>query len=161
MNKLKPESIFYFILLVLIIIFLIILVVNPRNTEGFNSNNKKHHKHKNHSRYVGKVDDKLRLIYNLDPSEYYTLVEKYKALNNQYKTSLSWESDSVVKNNKMNSLMSILYNRACPPQLISSMPGYTFYGPSDFNLNDSQQMIERNKANKFDSSGDNTNTVIT
>ena len=57
--------------------------------------------------------------------------------------------------------MSVLYNRACPPQLISSMPGYTFYGPSDFDLNNSDQMIKRNKVNKFNSSKDNTTTVIT
>lgn len=134
MNKLKPENIFCFILIGLIIIFLIILLINPTIKERFFS--KKHFSDTKSPNFIGNYEDRLRLVYNLNPSEYYTLVQKYKALNKQYKTGLSWESESIVKNNKLNSLMSILYNRACPPQLIGSMPGYTFYGPADFNLND-------------------------
>lgn len=152
MNKVKPENIFYLVLICLIIVFLLILVINPqlKSKENFFSNNR-HMGNHNHN----------NLIYNLNPSEFYTLQEKYKSLNNRYTGGLTWESESIIKNPKLNSLMSVLYNRSCPPPLISKMGGYNFYGPADFDLNNSEQMIKRNEVNKFNNSNDNTTTVIT
>ena len=131
MNKVKPENIFYLVLICLIIIFLIILVINPqlKSRETFFSNNSAVH--------IGKHNNVKKVIYDLNPSEYYTLLEKYKSLNKKYTGGLTWESESVIKNPKLNSLMNILYNRSCPPALISKMGTYNFYGPADFDLNNS------------------------
>lgn len=130
-NKMAPDKCICLILMVLIIIFLLILLIKPKINEQFRINTMNTYRNR-----VGNSNknSKDKLVFNLTPSEYYSLVEKNKVLNN-YKTASSWESDSVIKNPKLNALMSIAYNRSCGPQYISDMGKYNVLGPTDFNLN--------------------------
>jgi len=119
MNIKNISSSYYTIgTLFIIITLLIVIILKKNNKEGFEL-----YKFQKY----GFVDKNTK--YDLNGIDYGTLLGR---LNPKTKRlpgagTLSWESDTVLKNDKLMPIMNLLYSRACGPQLISKMAGYSIY----------------------------------
>tara|TARA_B100001057_G_scaffold480943_1_gene554381 strand:- start:138 stop:455 length:318 start_codon:yes stop_codon:yes gene_type:complete len=84
------------------------LTVNPKHKYGAKNKNTKFH---------------------LNGIDYGTLLGKVNKRNHRLPGAgtLSWESDSVLKNEKLMPIMNLLYGRFCAPPKISEMGTYDIY----------------------------------
>lgn len=106
----KKSQILTIVVLSLLAVILIVCILK---------HNKETYRNKAHSGKTIKLSeiDVVRLMKSKDPRT------------NRYPGSgtLSWESNSVLRDPKLMEVMEILYSRSCPPPLISEMGGYAIY----------------------------------
>ena len=113
-------------LIFIIIVLLVVLVLKKLDlNEGFRSNDRLLHTYYKHPTFDLNGQEYTDLI--VKQGNYGTGIPKPNALS-------QWESSSIMNNPKLVKLYSILYNRDCPPPLISQMHKYDYYLPRDNEL---------------------------
>ena len=108
MNKNTSQILNIFVLSFLVI-FMIVLIL--KKNEPFSISNLPYRKY-------GLQNPNAR--YNISQLDYAVLLSKAKLDSNRFPGAgtLSWESDSVLRNKNLMPIMNLFYGRSCPPPLM-------------------------------------------
>ena len=117
MNKHTSQILNIFVLSFLVIFMLVLIL---KKNEPFSISNLPYRKY-------GLQDPNRK--YDISQLDYAVLLSKARLDSNRFPGTgtLSWESDSVLRNKNLMPIMNLFYGRSCPPPLISQIGGYAIY----------------------------------
>ena len=117
MNKHTSQVLNIFVLSFLVIFMLVLIL---KKNEPFSISNLPYRKY-------GLQDPNRK--YDISQLDYAVLLSKARLDSYRFPGTgtLSWESDSVLRNKNLMPIMNLFYGRSCPPPLISQMGGYAIY----------------------------------